>query len=43
VTKTKYLQMVTTLMRWLAFGAMITLACIRFEKQLFCQFKIFSS
>ena len=32
VTKTKYLQMLTTLMRWLAFGAMIILACIRLAK-----------
>ena len=29
VTKTKYLQMLTTLMRWLAFTCMITLACVR--------------
>ena len=29
VTKTKYLQILTSLMRWLAFTAMVTLACIR--------------
>jgi amino acid permease len=29
VTKTKYLQMLTTVMRWLAFGSMVTLACVR--------------
>ena len=29
VTKTKYLQIFTSLMRWLAFTAMVTLACIR--------------
>lgn len=29
VTKTKYLQILTSLMRWLAFSAMVTLACIR--------------
>ncbi len=29
VQKTKYLQILTTLMRWLAFGFMVTLACIR--------------
>lgn len=32
VTKTKYLQILTTLMRWAAFGFMITLACIRLGK-----------
>jgi len=32
VTKTKYLQMLTTLMRWIAFIVMIALACIRLEK-----------
>lgn len=29
VTKTKYLQIFTSLMRWLAFSAMVTLACLR--------------
>ena len=29
VTKTKYLQIFTSLMRWLAFTAMVTLACLR--------------
>jgi branched-subunit amino acid transport protein AzlD len=32
VTKTKYLQLLTTLMRWLAFGIMVTLACIRLSR-----------
>lgn len=29
VSKTKYLQILTTIMRWFAFGAMVTLACVR--------------
>ena len=29
VTKTKYLQLMTTLMRWVAFIIMVTLACLR--------------
>ena len=32
VTKTKYLQLLTTIMRWMAFIAMITLALIRLSK-----------
>ena len=32
VTKTRYLQVLTTLMRWLAFTAMVTLACIRLNE-----------
>lgn len=32
VTKTKYLQLLTTFMRWMAFIVMITLACIRLSK-----------
>lgn len=32
VTKTKYLQLLTTIMRWLAFGVMITLAGLRLSK-----------
>ena len=32
VTKTKYLQLLTTVMRWVAFVFMITLACIRLSK-----------
>lgn len=32
VTKTKYLQIMTTFMRWAAFGFMVTLACIRLSK-----------
>ena len=32
VTKTKYLQLLTTVMRWLAFGVMITLAGLRLSK-----------
>lgn len=32
VTKTKYLQILTTLMRWLAFTVMVTLACINLTK-----------
>eukprot|EP00094_Tigriopus_californicus_P012837 TCALIF_12412-PA protein Name:"Similar to TMEM104 Transmembrane protein 104 (Gallus gallus)" AED:0.11 eAED:0.11 QI:0/0.75/0.66/0.88/0.75/0.66/9/182/563 len=29
VQKTKYLQILTTIMRWLAFGCMVSLACLR--------------
>ena len=32
VTKTKYLQILTTIMRWLAFICMVTLACIRLSR-----------
>ena len=32
VTKTKYLQLLTTLMRWAAFIIMVTLACLRLSK-----------
>ena len=32
VTKTKYLQIFTTLMRWLAFGSMVSLAVVRLSK-----------
>lgn len=32
VTKTKYLQLLTTVMRWLAFIIMVTLACVRLSK-----------
>lgn len=32
VTKTKYLQVLTTIMRWLAFGFMVTLACMRLAR-----------
>jgi len=32
VTKTKYLQILTTLMRWLAFSVMVALACVNLTK-----------
>ena len=34
ITKTKYLQIFTTLMRWLAFGSMVALAIVRLSKNL---------
>ena len=34
VTKTKYLQIFTSLMRWLAFGSMVALAIVRLTKNL---------
>ena len=34
VTKTKYLQIFTSLMRWLAFGSMVALAIVRLTKDL---------
>ncbi len=37
VTKTKYLQVLTTIMRWAAFFVMVTLACIRLSRGLIYQ------
>ena len=34
ITKTKYLQIFTSLMRWLAFGSMVALAIVRLSKNL---------